>query len=131
MQPMVLRTSRKRSSNTSSRVARDPPTVALCPSMYFVVESRLMSAPKSNTGCRAAVKKVLSTASSTPALRATHETAAISVNLRVGFAGVSMKINFVRGSSAALTASLSEVSTKLARMPTPSSTWRKRRTVPP
>ena len=131
MHPIVLRTRRKRSSSASSFVASDPPTVALCPSMYLVVERTLMSAPKANTGCSAAVRKVLSTASSTPALCATEATAATSVSFNVGLAGVSIKISLVRGSTAAATARTSEVSTKLARTPTPSNIWRKRRTVPP
>src|ERR1039458_5784318 len=94
MQPVVLRIKRKRSRSFSSWVASEPPTVALWPSMYLVVESTLMSAPSWNTGCSTGVRKVLSTARRTPCRRATAAIAGMSHSLSVGFPGVSMKINF-------------------------------------
>jgi len=87
---------------------------------YDIVAARRAALKKA--GWSAAVRKVLSTASNTPAFRATPDTAAMSVSFSVGLAGVSMKISLVRGSMAASTAATSEVSTKLARTPTPSRT---------
>ena len=127
MQPVVLRIRRKRSSSASSWVASEPPTVALWPSMYLVVESTLMSAPSWNTGCNTGVRKVLSTARRTPCRRATAAIAGMSHSLRVGFPGVSMKINFVRGLMACSTSSARDASTSVCSMPSPvSSCWHSR-----
>ena len=65
----------------------EPPTVALWPSMYLVVESMVMSAPRSSGRSSTGVRKVLSTTSSRPAGRVIAAMAATSVSLSVGFAG--------------------------------------------
>ena len=91
IEPTVFRISRKRSASAASLVASEPPTVALCPSMYFVVESTEMSAPSSSGRCRTGVRKVLSTASSRPWRLVISAMAAMSVRVRIGLAGVSMK----------------------------------------
>ena len=131
MQPSVLRTRRKRSSSAGSWVAIEPPTVELWPSMYLVVESSVRSAPNSNGRCKTGVRKVLSTASLTPAAWAILAMAAMSVSLSVGFAGVSMNTSFVLGWIACATDSGSDVSTNEASTLKFASTCWNRRTVPP
>ena len=80
--------------------------------MYLVVDSKVMSAPRSSGRCSTGVRNVLSTATLIPALCATLTIAAMSVSLSVGFAGVSMKTSCVLGRIACATASGSDVSTK-------------------
>ncbi len=73
----------------------------------------------------------MSTAWGIPASRVTADTAARSVSLRVGLAGVSVNTSLVWGRRARSTLAGSEVSTKLNSTPNRVITWVAKRWVPP
>ena len=73
----------------------------------FVIEWKTISAPKSSGFCKYGLQKVLSTATKIPCYFAILQTASISVIPIVGFAGVSININFVFGRIAFLISSIS------------------------
>ena len=74
-----------------SFVPANPPTTSEWPPMYFVVEWRTMSAPRSSGFWRNGVANVLSTTSSAPAASAAAATAGMSTRFRSGFVGVSIQ----------------------------------------
>lgn len=77
------------------------------------------------------VANVASQQCSAPRALATAETAARSVSVSVGFAGVSLKTSLVLGRHAAATASASRKSTKLNSTPNLPKSSRAARFVPP
>jgi len=76
-----------------------PPTTSECPPRYLVVLWTTMSAPSRSGCCKYGEAKVLATASSAPARRATSAMAAMSSTWSSGLVGVSTQTSRVAGPS--------------------------------
>ncbi len=113
--------------NSSSRVIRAPPMRSEWPPMYLVDECITASAPRSSGFWKYGEAKVLSTTENAPCSRALAVTLAMSVILRRGLVGDSMKMNFGFWLSAASRAVSSLKSTSSKSIPKLENTLVKRR----
>jgi hypothetical protein len=88
----------RRSAIVGSFVARKPPRMSEWPPMYFVVEWRTTSAPRSSGRCRYGEAKVLSTTTIAPTRCAASAAALMSTMFSIGLVGVSSQTIRVRSS---------------------------------